>query len=186
MNSIYNLLKINHDIIRDFPLLAESLDDYQTEKTINKQIKRLKEIEDRMSVGKIIEFSRQSVDQVITKVRKFSAKEDLSLGNWSIRELRMISYNLLKLQGNEKDFLYALSLLDIGWKNMFFNGLLFFLTNSWNVIKPIFRKETYTLLEKKLKDYNQDIKKYKLLKNNINLFLRIDQQLSEDYLDYSF
>lgn len=170
MNSIYNLLKINHDIIRDFPLLAESLDDYQTEKTINKQIKRLKEIEDRMSVGKIIEFSRQSVDQVITKVRKFSAKEDLSLGNWSIRELRMISYNLLKLQGNEKDFLYALSLLDIGWKNMFFNGLLFFLTNSWNVIKPIFRKETYTLLEKKLKDYNQDIKKYKLLKNNINLF----------------
>ena len=79
MNSIYNLLKINHDIIRDFPLLAESLDDYQTEKTINKQIKRLKEIEDRMSVGKIIEFSRQSVDQVITKVRKFSAKEDLSL-----------------------------------------------------------------------------------------------------------
>ena len=77
MNSIYNLLKINHDIIRDFPLLAESLDDYQTEKTINKQIKRLKEIEDRMSVGKIIEFStlpsiRQPSAIIQSDMRAFS------------------------------------------------------------------------------------------------------------------
>lgn len=38
---------------------------------------------------------------------------------WSIRELRIVSYYLMKLQGNEGAYRYALNLLDSNWRDLF-------------------------------------------------------------------
>ena len=170
MSDIYSLLNIKKNIIRDFPILANRVADHQTEKVINKNMSKLKEIEGRLLVDKGIEVTQQSIDEVIRKVKRFSAKEDDAIENWSIRELRIVSYYLMKLRNKAEDYHFALTLLDKGWKNMFFNGLVFYLMNSWNSIEAEYRDATSQLVIKKLHEYKDNNKKYQLLRNNANLF----------------
>lgn len=170
MSDIYSLLNIKKDIIRDFPVLANRVADHQTEKVINKNMSKLKEIEDRLLVDKGIEVTQQSIDEVIRKVKRFSSKEDDTIENWSIRELRIVSYYLMKLRNKAEDYHFALTLLDKGWKNMFFNGLVFYLMNSWNSIEAEYRDATSQLVIKKLHEYKDNNKRYQLLRNNANLF----------------
>ena len=153
MTNIYNLLNINSEILRDFSLQALRVDENQIDKIINKNTRKLKMIEERMFVSKGIKVSQQSIDDVIKKVRKFADKEDLSIDNWSIRELRIISYYLMKLRNNHKHYYFALSLLESGWRNMFLNGLVFYIMNSWNYIEMELREATSNLIITKLKEY---------------------------------
>lgn len=170
MSDIYSLLNIKKDIIRDFPVLANRVADHQTEKVINKNMSKLKEIEGRLLIDKGIEVTQQSIDEVISKVKRYSSKGEDSIENWSIRELRIVSYYLMKLRNKAEDYHFALLLLDKGWKNMFFNGLVFYLMNSWNSIETEYRDATSQLVIKKLHEYKDNNKRYQLLKNNANLF----------------
>lgn len=170
MSNIYNLLNINSEILHDFSLQALRVDENQIEKIINKNTRKLKMIEERMFVSKGIKVSQQSIEDVIKKVRKFADKEDISIDNWSIRELRIISYYLMKLRNNHKHYYFALSLLESGWRNMFLNGLVFYIMSSWNYIEMELREATSNLIITKLKEYKDKNKRYLLLKNHSNFF----------------
>lgn len=170
MSDIYTLLNINQGVLRDFPLQAERVADHQTEKVMNQRVRQLKEIEDRMLVDKGIEIPEQSIDEVITKVVRLTKTNDTSSDNWTMRELRIVSYYMMKLAGTPESYHYAIKLLETNWKNMFFNGLVFYLMNSWNNIEPELREATCTLVRKKLAKYDGNIKRYCLLKDHADFF----------------
>jgi hypothetical protein len=170
MIDIYSLFNIPKEQFRDFPLLANRVIDHQIEKVVNKNIDGLQQVKDRMLVDKGLEIPQQSIGEVIKKVRYFCSKNDDSMDNWSNRELRIISYYLMKLRNHAEDYHFALSLLDKRWKNMFFNGLVFYLMNSWNAIEEEYREATCQLVVKKLSEYQDNNKRYQQLKNHSNLF----------------
>lgn len=170
MEDVFALLSINKSALRDFPLQAERLVDHQTELVINRNMRSLKEFEERMLSDKPANISEQSIDDVIYKVVKNANKNNNDDSIWSIRELRIISYYLIKLQSNDNAYEYALRLLGRNWRNMFFNGLAFYCLDQWNAIDPILRKKTCELLRNKLAKYTEGNKKYMAMKNHANLF----------------
>lgn len=170
MSDIYSILNINSGIIQDFHLLADRVADHQIEKVINKNVRTLKQIEERMFVDKGLNVPQQSIDEIISKVIRKSPSGDTSMNNWTIRELRIVSYYLMKLRDDNVCYLYALELLDKNWKNMFFNGLVFCLLNSWHSLESYYRDLTGQLLLKKLNSYSESNRRYSLWRNRANLF----------------
>ena len=169
MNDIYSLLNINFGVIQDYPLLANRVVDHPIEKVLNNNMGKLKQIEDRMLIDKGIEIPKRSIDEVIYKVIRLSKQNDSSSKNWSIRELRIVSYYLMKLRNNSTDYYFALSLLDNNWRNIYFNGVIFYLMNTWNSIEVEYRDATSKLVTKKLREYTDNNKRYKHLKNYTDL-----------------
>ena len=157
-------------MLQDFRLLADRVADHQTEKVVNKNMSKLKQIEERMLVDKGLEVAQQSVDEVISKVIRMAPSGNTAGDNWTVRELRIVSYYLMKLRDDSTYYMYALELLNNNWKNMFFNGLAFYLLNSWNSIEPDFRTMTSQLLMRKLGEYCDSNRRYNLWKNRLNLF----------------
>lgn len=170
MSDIYNLLNINSDIIKDFPLLATRVADSQVEKLIGKNIAVLKQIQSRILVEKGLNVTQQSIDEIISKVIRMASTGDTSGDNWTTRELRIVSYYLMKLRDDGRNYIYALDLLDKNWKNIFFNGLAFYLLNSWHTIEINYREYTSQLLIRKLAEYSDTNRRYSLWKNRANLF----------------
>ncbi|MGN1216535.1 MAG: EH signature domain-containing protein [Phocaeicola sp.] len=170
MSDIYSLLNINQGMLQDFRLLADRVADHQTEKVVNKNMSRLKQIEGLMLVDKGLEIAQQSIDEVISKVIRMAPLGDTSGDNWTVRELRIVSYYLMKLRDDSINYMYALELLNNNWRNMFFNGLAFYLLNSWHSIEPDFRSSTSQLLMRKLGEYSDSNRRYNLWKNRLNLF----------------
>lgn len=170
MSDAYSLLNINRDVLKDFHLLANRVGDHQTEKVINQNVRKLKAIEERLFVDEGIQVSKQSIDEILYKEVQAAHNKTINMSDWTMRELRIISYYMMKLQDDEVAFDYALSLLDKGWRNMFFNGLVFYLMNSWCLIKPELRKKTSLLVIKKLQEYKDNNRRCLLLKNHANLF----------------
>lgn len=169
MIDAFDILDINRDVLKDFHLLANRVADHQTERVINQNVRKLKSIEERMFVDEGIKVSKQSIDEILYNVIQEAHSEDKSR-EWTMRELRIVSYYLMKLQDEEEVFDYALKLLDKDWKNMYFNGLVFYLMNSWCLIKPELRFKTSRLVIKKLQEYRDNNKRYLLLKNHANMF----------------
>ena len=97
MLDIYELLKIDKDKICNFDVLACSIDDYQMQNTLNKNIRKLNAIGDRMlASGDGINVSKKSIEEVIEKVRKsFRSKNS---EEWTMSELRIVSYYLMELR----------------------------------------------------------------------------------------
>ncbi len=176
MSDAYSLLNINHDVLKDFHLLANRVGDHQTEKVINQNVRKLKSIEERMFVDEGLKVPKQSIDEILYKVLQAAKSENIRMEDWTMRELRIVSYYMMKLQDDEKAFIYALLLLDEGWRNMYFNGLVFYLMNSWCLIKPNLRVETSKLIIKKLHEYRDNNRRYLLLKNHANLFEEVGPQ----------
>lgn len=170
MSDIYSILNINSGIIQDFHLLADRVADHQIEKVINKNVRTLKQIEERMFVDKGLNVAQQSIDEIISKVIRMAPSGNTSMDNWTIRELRIVSYYLMKLRDDNVCYLYALELLDKNWKNIFFHGLAFYLLNSWHSIEPDYRNLTGQLLVRKLDSYSESNRRYNLWKNRANLF----------------
>ncbi len=164
-----DILNINRDVLKDFHLLANRVADHQTERVINQNVRKLKSIEERMLVDEGIKVSKQSIDEILYNVVQAAHSEDKSR-EWTMRELRIVSYYLMKLQDEEDVFDFALKLLDNDWRNMYFNGLVFYLMNSWCLIKPELRFKTSRLVIKKLQEYRDNNKRYLLLKNHANMF----------------
>lgn len=170
MSDVYSILNINSGIIQDFHLLADRVADHQIEKVINKNVRALKQIEERMFVDKGLNIAQKSIDEIISKVIHMAPSGDTSMNNWTIRELRIVSYYLMKLRDDNVCYLYALELLDKNWKNMFFNGLVFYLLNSWHSIESDYRDLTSQLLVRKLNSYSESNRRYSLWRNRANLF----------------
>lgn len=170
MEDIYALLHINKGVLQDFHLQAERAVDHQTELAINRSMRTLKEIEERMMTDTTVNVSQQTIDEIIMKVIDNADKNNKDMSIWSIRELRIVSYYLMKLQGNDGAYQYALKLLDANWRDMFFNGLSFYCLDTWNMIEPKLRMQTCQLLSKKLQAYKDNNKKYMAMKNHANLF----------------
>ena len=170
MSDIYSILNINSGIIQDFHLLADRVADHQIEKVINKNVRALKQIEELMFVDKGLNIAQQSIDEIISKVIHMAPSGDTSMNNWTIRELRIVSYYLMKLRDDNVCYLYALELLDKNWKNMFLNGLVFYLLNSWHSIESDYRDLTSQLLVRKLNSYSESNRRYSLWRNRANLF----------------
>lgn len=157
-------------MLQDFRLLADRVADHQTEKVVNKNMSKLKQIEERMLVDKGLDVAQQSIDEVISKVIRMAPSGNTAGENWTVRELRIVSYYLMKLRDDSVNYMYALELLNNNWKNMFFNGLAFYLLNSWHSIEPDFRTLTSQLLMRKLGEYCDSNRRYNLWKNRLNLF----------------
>lgn len=170
MEDIYALLNINKGILQDFHLQADRVVDHQTELAINRNVRSLQDIEVRMMTDKTVNVSQQSIDEIIQKVIDNAKKNNTDDSIWSIRELRIVSYYLIKLQGNDGAYEYALGLLDRNWRDMFFNGLSFYCLDTWNLIDPPLRAKTCDLLRSKLQQYRDGNRKYMAMKNHANLF----------------
>ena len=97
MEDIYALLNINKGILQDFHLQADRAVDHQTELAINRDMRTLKEIEERMMTDTTVKVSQQTIDEVIMKVIKNAKENNQDMSIWSIRELRIVSYYLMKL-----------------------------------------------------------------------------------------
>lgn len=170
MSDIFSLLGISEDIIKNYHLQANTVADHQTEKVIVANVRRLKQIEEKMITGSQIRVTQKTVDDVLQKVAKCAYKADHSEEEWSSYDLRIISYYLMKLQGDVRAHDYGLELLDNNWKNLYFNGLIFYVLNGWNLMRTNYREKVCQLIVKRLGAYKDNNKKYLLLKNHANFF----------------
>lgn len=170
MIDIYSLLGISEDRLSNYHLQANTVADHQTEKVIVANVRRLKQIEERMITGSQIKVTLKTVDDVLQKVTNFAYKPDHSEEEWSSYDLRIISYYLMKLQGDDRAHDYGLELLDRNWKPLFFNGLIYYVLNGWNLMRTNYRDKVCQLIVKRLKLYNENNKKYLLLKDHANFF----------------
>lgn len=170
MEDVYALLNINKSLIQDFPLKANNVVDHQTDLAINRSVRSLKEIEERLMSDKSVKVSQQTIDDIMQKVIDYAKANNQDMSMWSIRELRIVSYYLMKLQGNDEAYIYALKLLENNWRDMFFNGLSFYCLDTWTLIDPQLRVCTCELLRNKLLAYQNGNKKYMVMKNHANLF----------------
>lgn len=168
MSNIYDILSINAGVFRDFPLFANEVVDHQTEKVISSNTRTLKMIEDKMLTDTNIKANPESVENVINKVRYYAHKQ--AEGNFTSHDLRFVSYYMVKLQGDSVSYDYAITLLDHNWRSMYFNGLVYYLLNSWNMLMSEYRTKVCKLVVDKLSKYNDNNKKYLLLKNHANFF----------------
>lgn len=169
MSDIFSLLNISSETFQDFPLQAILVTDHQTEKMINSNMRRLKQIESMMLSDKQIQVSTQSIEEVIHKVRKAVKTSAMEI-KWSVYELRIVSYYMVKLQNDSEAFTYALLTLENNWRNLFFNGLIFYIMNAWNSMPKKCREDTCKLITSQLNKYQDKNKRYLMLKNHANFF----------------
>lgn len=169
MNDIFSLLSINEDVLTNFHLQANTVGDHQTEKVINVSLRKLKQIKEKMMTDCQISVTAKSVEEVIQKVKQCANNPSVN-AEWSLSELRIVSYYLMKLQGDDAAYDFGLSVLDENWKSLYFNGLIFYVLNGWNLMKKDYREKACQLIIKRLNEYQGDNKKYILLKNHSNFF----------------
>lgn len=169
MDSIFNLLNINNEALSNFSLQSREIENnLETERILKRSVRRLKDIENRLqSDGKRPVFSQQSVSEVLEKVKR---EVDNGKSEWNLRELRIVSYHLGRFQNSQRQFDFAIGLLESNWRDLFINGIIFFLMNSWNICSEQIRENTCDILKKHLRNYTGAIKKYQQLKINMDLF----------------
>lgn len=168
MDTVFTLLNINADILRNFPIQANLVEDKGTERILHQNSKRLKQIEQAHDSDVDCKMTKHSIDAVIQKVLRNAVNgsdEELNLP-----ELRIISYNLSQLHGEDKAYFYAIDLLDIEWQDMFFNGLVSYLLSSWNRIREDYLTKSSGLFTTRLQAYSGRIQRYLKLKENIDFF----------------
>lgn len=168
MSNIYGLLNLNRDILENFALQGRLIENnVETDRILRNATRKLKAIEDRMQDdGKRPEFNQQSIEEVIEKVKREAngANEE-----WELKELRLISYYMVRLRNEQKVFDHALWLLENNWKDLFVNGLMFFLMNSWNICADNLLIGVSELIKRHLVSYNGSIKRYLTLKQQTDL-----------------
>ena len=166
MSDINELLKINVDLLNKFPIQGSHLVDHPHELEFNRNIHRLKEIEDRHNLGNSAPHFNLDIDEVIAKVRRAAAgyPEDFSL-----QEMRLLSWHLAEADA-QPSFDYALKLLCDNWGYLFLNGLSFYVLNAWNEMDKDRRSAVCGLLREKLAEYDGPVTRYKKLKEHADFF----------------
>lgn len=168
MSSVYGLLNLNRDILENFALQGRLIENnVETDRILKNATRKLKAIEDRMQDdGKRPDFNLQSIEEVIEKVKRCS---EGGAEDWSTKELRLISYYMVRLRNEQKTFDYALTLLESNWKDLYINGLMFFLMNSWNICSDNLLIGVSELIKRHLVNYTGSIKRYLILKKQTDL-----------------
>lgn len=166
MADAFSLLNIDKQFIEEFSLQALSVTDRRSEQALEKEIQRLASIEQTMLTDVKPTATKESVDAIIEKVNSAVDGKDVT---WASYELRTISYYIMYFEPNEKAFKYVINLLSKNWRPLFFNGLVFYILNSWNDIKPQYRTLVCDLINSQLKVYDGASRKYKLLKSRVDL-----------------
>lgn len=168
MSDVYGLLNLNHDILENFALQGRLIENnVETDRILRNATRKLKAIEDRMQDdGKRPDFNLQSIEEVIEKVIRCSTGDTEV---WSAKELRLISYYMVRLRNEQKTFNYALTLLESNWKDLYINGLMFFLMNSWNICSDNLLIGVNEVIKRHLVNYTGSIKRYLLLKERTDL-----------------
>ena len=169
MNDAYSILNVDKEQLKDFHLLAKNVDSIQVQRTINLNVRQLRAIEERMYVEGSPKVPKQTIDEILAKVVLSSKLRNNKEIEWRISELRIISYNITGLQNDQCAYEYALSIIARNWRDIYINGLVFALMNSWNRIKPEMRKKTSQLLVEKLQNYDGKNTRYNMLKNKANM-----------------
>lgn len=168
MDNIYSLLDLNADLLSNFTIQANLIEDKGTERILNQNIKKLGQIE-RIH-GSEVECKMPShkinavVQKILRKVLK-NSNEEISLP-----ELRIISYNLSQLHGEDQAYFYAIELLKNEWRDMFFNGIASYLLSSWNHIREDYLSSCISLFTSQLQSYSGSIQRYQKLKEHIDFF----------------
>ena len=176
MNTAYQLLGLTPDIINNFALQANLVVDGQMQRLLEKQIRELSRLLEQFAEGTEGVASKESVDQVIAKVKKLSKIIGTKDNEWSPIELRILSYNLGQINNNAIIFDYTTKLLDRNWRNMFIGGLLFYLLNDWLSPQQSQKDRVCSILNKKLEAYDGSNHRYLYLKNHAN-FLDVNGPL---------
>ena len=166
MSDINELLKIDVDFLNKFPVQGSHLVDHPHELEFNRNIRRLKEIQDANGQGNSVPHFNLNIDEVIKKVRRAAAGDQ---EDFSLQELRLISYYLMKLD-DEASFKKALELLDKNWRYLFLSGLSFYVLNFWNEMDKERRIAVCSLIREKLKDYEGPVTRYKKLQEHADFF----------------
>lgn len=168
MESVFTLLNINADILRDFPIQANLVEDKGTERILHQNTKKLRQIEQAHDSDVDCKMPKHSIDAVIQKVLRNAIKGGSE--EFSLPELRIISYNLAQLHGEDKAYFYAIDLLYKDWQDMFFNGVSSYLLSSWNHIREDYLSRSCGLFTSKLQAYSGRIQRYLKLRENIDFF----------------
>jgi hypothetical protein len=168
MSDIYGLLNLNQDILENFALQGRLIENnVETDRILRNATRKLKAIEDRVQDdGERPKFNQQSIEEVVEKVKRVAngANEE-----WDLKELRLVSYYMVRLRNEQKVFDHALWLLENNWKDLFVNGLMFFLMNSWNICADNLLIGVSELVKRHLVNYSGSIKRYLTLKRQIDL-----------------
>lgn len=167
MNGIYDILNIDFNSLCDYPKLANLSVNYQLEKKIEANIRKLGEIENSIQIADNVP-SPLDIDKILNKVRWYARQEE-KVG-FSMRELRIVSFYMVKLQGDTISYDYAIDLLRNNWKSLYFRGLVYYVLNSWNTLYKEYRIKVCELIRKKLSEYQDHNKRYLLLKDHANYF----------------
>ena len=184
MADIYSILGISQETLCNFSLLSKTVADDQTQKVIDRNCRKLKGIEDCNLVDGLVPVTRESVASVIKKVLTFP----YNIVDWSLHELRTISYSLLSFYNYESAFAYAVNILERNWRDTFFNGVTFCLLSSWNTFTDKQRAMIRTLLKIKLNEYSGHNKRYLSLREYFDFLqdegpLRMTTLLDERKVD---
>lgn len=168
MSDIYGLLNLNRDILENFALQGRLIENnVETDRILRNATRKLKAIEDRMQDdGKRPEFNQQSIEEVIEKVKR---EANGANEKWTLKELRLVSYYMVRLRNEQKVFDHALWLLENNWKDLFISGLMFFLMNSWNICADNLLIGVSELVKRHLVNYSGSIKRYLILKGQTDL-----------------
>ena len=167
MADVYSILGISQETLCDFPLLSKTVADDQTKKVIDRNCRKLEGIEVSNLVDGAVPVTRESVASVVEKVF-YKASSPNTTGNWSLHELRTISYSLQSFHDYESTYAYVIYILSRNWRDTFFNGVTYCLLSSWNSFTSKQRARIRTLLEIKLHEYSGHNKRYLLLKENFD------------------
>lgn len=172
MSNVYGLLNLNRHILENFALQGRLIENnVETDRILRNATRKLKAIEDRMQDdGKRPDFNLQSIEEVIEKVKR---EANGTNEEWALKELRLVSYYMVRLRNEQKVFDHALWLLESNWKDMFINGLMFFLMNSWNICADNLLIGVSELVKRHLINYSGSIKRYLILKRQTDLLEKI-------------
>lgn len=171
METIFDLLNIDKEQFESFAIQAKSIGGLQLDRVFNRNIKRLKEIEkdcyvDTDHISKDIKDSRK---EILSKVKQLSSSREL-FEEWTILELRNLSYLLYELQDSEVVYTYALQVLDDKWKPLLFNGVIYSIMYNWIFLNEDYKEILCDFIQRKLMLYEGDNNRYLNLKNNMNFF----------------
>lgn len=168
MDDIYALLNLNGEILSNFAFQANLIENKDTERTINRNVRKLEQIGRRHDSEIECKMSAHSINVVVQKVLRKAlenSREDISFS-----ELRIISYNLSQFHGAEKAYFYALTLLEEEWKDMFLRGIASYLLTSWNYIREDYRSRCIDLFTSKAQSYSGTLERYLTLQANVDFF----------------
>lgn len=169
MTDIYQYLGLKRDLFDHFALQASLVVDNRLRSDLERHTRVLTKITERHLIDSDTVASKDSVDKVLLKLKRLSRLHD-EMHDWSAFELRIISYNLSLLEGSDDTFRYAVKLLESYWKDIFINGLTFYVLNNWLTQNVTQKDVVCELLKRRLMEYDGHNQRFLALKDHANYF----------------